>query len=107
MRLLSYLLITFSLQVQSSPHPGVGSSVLNQVDKNIFLSQMGIRLNSLPTGWELLSTTENDTNKDFLIELGKKFSMSNDHIGRISFKSEITKSKVNLELYVKKFLTRL
>lgn len=104
MNLLSILFLIFSFQAQSAPHPGLGSSALNQVDKNIFLSQMGIQLNSLPSGWELLTSKENSTHKDLLIEIGKNFSINSDHIGRISFKSETTKTKVDLETYVKKFL---
>ena len=104
MNVFLYLFLFYSLNSFSAPHPGLGSSVLNQIDKNIFFSQMGFKLNVIPTGWELLSAYDRDSNKDLQIEIGKNFSMSNDHIGRISFKSETTKTKVNLETYVKKFL---
>ncbi len=97
-------LLFISLNSFSAPHPGVGSSALNQIDKNIFFSLMGFKLNVVPEGWELLSADDSDSNKDLQIEIGKNFSMTNDHIGRISFKSETTKTKVNLETYVKKFL---
>lgn len=104
MTVLPYLAIFFGLNCFSAPHPGVGSSALNQIDKNIFFSQMGFKLNVVPAGWELLAAHDNDPNKDLQIEIGKNFSMNNEHIGRISFKAETTKIKVDLETYVKKFL---
>jgi hypothetical protein len=104
MVMIFQLFVFLSLYLQAAPHPGVGSSALNQVDKNIFFSQMGFKLNVVPAGWELLTTADNDANKELQIEIGKNFSMTNDHIGRISFKAETTKVKVDLENYVKKFL---
>lgn len=99
-----YLLLAMTLKTHSAPHPGVGSSALNHLDKNIFYSQMGFKLNAIPSGWNLITSPDVDPNKDLQIELGKNFSTSNNLVGRISFKSEVTKTKVDLETYVKKYL---
>ncbi len=107
------LLLTF--KVTAAPHPGMGSSILNQTQNGAVFSQMGFKLNAVPLGWNFISTpnsinettpqtTATDTTKDFQIELGKKFSTGSDHTGRISFKSETTLKKLDLETYVKKYL---
>lgn len=104
-----YLFIfCLSLTARSSPHPGTGSSMINQLNKSIIFSQMGFKLNYIPTGWSVLTAVQSELSKDLQIEIGKNFSTnystSDDHIGRISFKTEVLKTKVDLETYVKRFL---
>jgi hypothetical protein len=98
------LFLFFQVQSFSAPHPGVGSSVLNTLQNGSLFSQMGFKLNTVPVGWNLVASEKSDTSKELQIDLGKKFSITNDHLGRISFKSETTQKKVDLESYVKKYL---
>ena len=102
------LAMTISFQIYAAPHPGMGSSALNQPQNSSVFSQMGFKLTALPLGWNLIESNiapnSVDTTKDFQIELGKKFSVGSNHIGRISFKFENTTKKVDLESYVKKYL---
>lgn len=101
--LISILVSTMCL---SAPHPGVGSSVLNTIQNGSLFSQMGFKLTSVPEGWNLIASGKSETSisKELQIDLGKKFSITNEHLGRISFKSETTLKKVDLESYVKKYL---
>ncbi len=98
------ILLFFSFNAQAAPHPGTGSSILNQPRGGAVFSQMGFKLTAVPTGWNLISDDRIDINKDLQIELAKRNSNTTDHMGRISFKAEHTKTKVDLETYVKKFL---
>lgn len=100
---LSTLISTFI--ATASPHPGMGSSALNQVEKSAVFSMMGFRLNTVPSGWNFISgETYSDITKNFQIDLGKSSLLTADHSRRISFKMETTKTKIDLETYVKKFL---
>lgn len=98
--------VIVSLHIYAAPIPGTGSSVLNQPQSGSIFSQMGFKLNTLPVGWNLIESNTNAVNaaKDFQIELGKNFSMGSNHMGRMSFKSELILKKVDLESYVKKYL---
>lgn len=101
------MFFSFHDMARSAPHPGMGSSIINQLHNGPLFSLMGFRLNVVPSGWNLMSPDQNapsDPTKNFEIELGKNFSTVSDHTGRISFKSEQTLKKIDLETYVKKYL---
>ena len=103
MSLISLLLL-FNLFSEAAPHPGVGSSAINQLQNGSLFSQMGFKLTIIPSGWQTTESARSEANKELQIDLSKNFSVGSEHLARISFKSEQTKVKVDLETYVKKFL---
>lgn len=96
-------------QIVASPHPGMGSSILNQPQTSAVFSQMGFKLTTIPAGWNFIEShiaaaNSLDVAKELQIEIGKSFSMDTSHIGRMSFKFDNSLKKVDLESYVKKYL---
>jgi hypothetical protein len=109
--LIFLLSLNLSLNVTAAPHPGMGSSALNSIQNGSIFSMMGFKLASLPMGWNFISnpaatedSSAKESTKDFQIDLAKNFSSGADLVARISFKSEITSKKVDLESFVKKYL---
>jgi hypothetical protein len=96
--------ILFGLSCLSAPHPGTGSSLVSQLSQSVAFSQMGFKLTGLPSGWSFTTSQIDHKNKDLQIEISKATSLTNDYLGRVSFKAETTKTKVDLEAYVKKYL---
>lgn len=91
-------LILFPVISVAAPHPTTSSSMLNQLKSNLVFSQFGFKLNSSMPGWTLTETTKAEGNKDQK-QIDLKYQTA-----RISFSYDETKTPVNLEIYVKKFL---
>jgi hypothetical protein len=103
------LALIIGTQIIAAPHPGMGSSLLNQPQSSAVFSQMGFKLTTIPAGWNFIeshiaATNSLESAKDLQLEIGKSFSVGTSHMGRISFKFENGAKKVDLESYVKKYL---
>lgn len=95
------LVILFFLNASATwaaPHPTTSSSLLNKISSGAVFSQLGFKLNFIPTGWALTENTTSEENKN-----QKQIDLKN-HTARLSFSYDETKSMVNLETYVKRFL---
>ncbi len=98
--------------LHAAPHPGLGSSSLNQITSGSAFSQMGFRLKSIPQDWDYdssLKTTQtnqstSDKTEQIQIDLHKKKTHNAESIARLSFKSDSANPKIDLQSYVRKFL---
>lgn len=110
----SLLFSLISLSLQAAPHPGLGSSSINQISPASAFSQMGFQLKSIPQDWSydpILRASESNqdthdksTSEQIQIDLIKKKNNVSESIARLSFKSEPVNSKTDLQAYVRKFL---
>lgn len=87
-----------SIACFATPHPGTGSSMLNQPNWSSMFSQMGFEIKNVPSDWKALPLAEIDQPQ---IDLGANNQYDK---ARLSFRSEQLKAKIHLETYVKKFL---
>lgn len=82
----------------AAPHPGMGSSMINQPNWGTMFSQMGFEIKNVPTDWKALPLAEIDQPQ---IDLGANSPYDK---ARLSFRVDQLKNKIHLETYVKKFL---
>ena len=87
------MLFLFSVQLSAAPHPTTAASMTNKLQLGIVFSQFGFKLNYIPENWLLTNKTTNQ----------KQIEIKN-HTARLTFNFEETKTPVNLEIYIKKFL---
>lgn len=83
----------FSTTLSAAPHPTTSGSITNQISSGAVFSQFGFKLNYTPSTWTL---TEKTTDQ-------KQIDLKNQS-ARMTFTYDETKTTVNLETYVKKFL---
>lgn len=92
--LFFFFSITFStLILKASPHPTTASSNINQIQSGQIFSQMGFKLNFVPPTW---TWGDRDIQKN-------QFELKHQ-TSRLSFNFEETKSPVDLENFIKKYL---
>ena len=82
----------------AAPHPTTSSSIVNQVGSNTVFSQFGFKLNYLPSKWKLTENTTSENNSS-----QKQIDIKNQ-TARMSFNLDETKTTVDLETYVRRFL---
>ena len=82
----------------AAPHPTTSSSLVNQASSSIVFSQFGFKLNYMPENWQLTENTTSENNA------GQKQIDLKNHTARISFNYDETKTNVDLETYVRRFL---
>lgn len=90
-----WLLLTFSWNLFSAPHPLTGSSVINLPGNSYAFSQMGFTLEAIPPNW-IYNRNEN-LNAE-VIDIGPQGETL------ISFRLENVSVKTQLETYVRKYL---
>jgi hypothetical protein len=91
-------LLFISSMSLAAPHPTTSSSLVNQPHSSIVFSQFGFKLNYMPDNWILTENTTSDRNAN-----QKQIDLKNQ-TARISFNYDETKTNVDLETYVRRFL---
>jgi hypothetical protein len=93
---LSFMLVSgFFLKAQSAPHPLMGSSIINNPSNSIAFSQMGFRVDGIPSYWTF---NKNLDSKAKILEIGP------DKKTLLSFRLENVGAKTELEAYVRQYL---
>lgn len=91
-------IIFISSLALAAPHPTTSSSIVNQPSSGIVFSQFGFKLNYIPSNWALTENTTSENNSS-----QKQIDLKNQ-TARISFNYDETKTSVDLETYVRRFL---
>ena len=89
---------SLTLVVSAAPHPTTSASLVNQVGSSAVFSQFGFKLNYLPPKWTLTENTTSENNS------GQKQIDIKNQTARMSFSFDETKTAVDLETYVRRFL---
>lgn len=99
LRLVFYLLLFLKLNVAfSAPHPLTGSSIVNSTQSNIVYSQLGFKIDLVPSGWVYRNGSEPNSKS---IEMGPSDLKQKT---TLSFRLENVSKKTNLEQYVRQYL---
>lgn len=91
------LTLALSFQLFAAPHPTTGSSAVNSIQNNTVFSQLGFRLNNLPADWKLASDNDQSNSGSKVITVQRQNSF-------INFEIEETKTAVDLEKFVRRYL---
>lgn len=99
MNLMNMLILLFSLtsNLFAAPHPTTGSSAVNFIQNNTVFSQLGFKLTYLPTDWKLAADSDQSGSESKMITVQKQNSF-------INFEIEETKTVVDLEKFVRRYL---
>lgn len=96
---LSFTVIQFfSINSHAATQPLTGSSLINQINSGVVLSQMGFDVKNFPPGWALKKPMNSDSST---VEIGSADSNSK---ALLSFRTENVNPKTDLEKYVRQYL---
>lgn len=95
---INFVILFFTSISWGAPHPTTSSSLVNEPSSSIVFSQLGFKLNFMPRQWGLTENTTSDKNSN-----QKQIDLKNQ-TARISFNYDETKTPIELESYVRRFL---
>lgn len=99
---LFFAVLFLSLTLSGAPFPTTGSSIVNSPKWNTAFSQMGFAFKLVSNEWVYLENpSQKQQSSQSQIDMGLK-TLSES--ARLSLKTEMYKSKINLESYAKKYL---
>lgn len=99
MKFLALILVfVVSKLCLASSLPLTGSSVMNQLQNGVVLSQLGFKVQNFPSNWEL---KKNNDPEVMSLEMGPLEKKSKSIL---SFKTQTVSAKTDLEKYVRQYL---
>lgn len=95
------MIFLFFIQIhflQAAPHPLMGSSIINSPQSNLVYSQLGFKVDFVPTTWIFKNVSDLNSKS---IEMGPIDTQAKS---LLSFHEETVPKKTNLEQYVRQYL---
>lgn len=105
---LSTLFLLISANSEASPYPLMASSIINTIQNNLVLSQMGFKIQTIPQDWVIKNNSDNSS-KSIIMGLPQNINIVESKIepktaASLSFRYDTISIKTNLEQHVRQYL---
>lgn len=105
---LSILFLLISKNLKASPFPLMASSIINTIQNNLVVSQMGFKIQNIPQNW-VIKNNFDDSSKSIIMGLPQNNNITESKTdpkttASLSFRYDSISIKTNLEQHVRQFL---